>query len=34
VAAIPAVRRRMPLANAIAEVLIIAGAGIMWVTGW
>lgn len=34
VAAIPAVRRRLPLANAIAGVLIIAGAGLMYVTGW
>jgi putative Mn2+ efflux pump MntP len=31
---IPAIRRRMPLANAITGVLIIAGAGIMYVTGW
>jgi hypothetical protein len=34
VAAFPAVRRRMPLANAVAGVLIIAGAGLMLVTGW
>jgi hypothetical protein len=34
VAAFPAVRRRMPLANAMAGVLIIAGAGLMLVTGW
>jgi hypothetical protein len=34
VAAFPAVRRRMPLANAVAGCLIIAGAGVMLVTGW
>ncbi len=34
VAAFPAVRRRMPLANAVAGVLIILGAGVMLVTGW
>lgn len=34
VAAFPAVRRRMPLANALSGVLIIAGAGVMLVTGW
>ena len=34
VAAFPVVRRRMPLANAVAGCLIIAGAGVMLVTGW
>jgi hypothetical protein len=34
VAAIPALRRRLPLANALAGVLMIAGAGVMLVTGW
>jgi putative Mn2+ efflux pump MntP len=33
VAAFPAIRRRMPLANAVAGILIILGAGFMLVTG-
>ena len=34
VAAIPGLRRRMPLVNALAGVLLLAGAGVMYVTGW
>jgi hypothetical protein len=34
VAAFPALRRRMPLANAVAGILIILGAGFMLVTGY
>jgi len=34
VAAIPGLRRRMPVVNALAGVLLLAGAGLMYVTGW
>jgi hypothetical protein len=34
VAAFPVLRRRMPLANAVAGVLILLGAGFMLVTGY
>ena len=33
-AAFPAVKRRMPLVNAVAGVLLLAGAGLMYATGW